>query len=66
MLEIEEAAADGDPLAQFMLGGLRAQRAADAAAGSPVCTVCGCTENAACEDGCGWASLDPPLCTRCA
>ena len=30
------------------------------------CVRCGCTDNYACEDGCGWASADPPMCTSCA
>lgn len=30
----------------------------------PVCRVCGCSENDACEEGCGWAEAD--LCTACA
>ena len=29
------------------------------------CTVCGCTDDAACEGGCYWVSLDPPLCSAC-
>lgn len=31
-----------------------------------VCTVCGCTDDRACEGGCSWVSLDRTLCTRCA
>jgi hypothetical protein len=30
----------------------------------PVCRACGCTENDACDEGCGWA--EPDLCTVCA
>lgn len=29
------------------------------------CGVCGCTDGLACEEGCGWVSVDPPLCTAC-
>lgn len=30
------------------------------------CTVCGCTENFACEQGCEWVQLEPvPLCSEC-
>lgn len=45
---------------------VKAARAADVAAGRPACEHCGCTENAACEDGCAWVSIHPPICTRCA
>ena len=45
-----------------------------AAIGSDVvearCVLCGCTEERACVDDfgstCGWAQLDPPVCTFCA
>lgn len=30
------------------------------------CVVCGCTQNSACEGGCCWALVSPPLCSRCA
>lgn len=30
------------------------------------CVVCGCTDWNACEGGCAWASLNPPVCTTCA
>lgn len=30
----------------------------------PICLVCGCTQNDACAEGCGWAK--PDLCTSCA
>lgn len=33
-------------------------------AGVQVCARCGCTNDAACAGGCGWATKD--LCTRCA
>lgn len=33
-------------------------------AGNPPCRRCGCTDNAACEEGCSWEELD--LCSRCA
>lgn len=29
------------------------------------CVVCGCTEAAACDGGCHWLQLDPPVCSRC-
>lgn len=29
------------------------------------CIVCGCTDRRACPEGCGWVSLDPPVCTSC-
>lgn len=29
------------------------------------CIGCGCTELAACPDGCSWVSLDPPICSGC-
>jgi hypothetical protein len=34
----------------------------------PVCQVCGCTDDQACEGGCAWAETDDgsPLCTACA
>lgn len=31
----------------------------------PACDLCGCTENQACDGGCHWVSLDPPLCSQC-
>lgn len=37
--------------------------------GSPFCWICGCTEDAACEGGCYWASdekhPDRDVCSRC-
>jgi hypothetical protein len=34
----------------------------------PMCVVCGCTQEAACEGGCAWlgTTLDVDLCTACA
>lgn len=29
------------------------------------CIRCGCTDDHACEGGCGWATLVPPVCTAC-
>jgi hypothetical protein len=29
------------------------------------CTICGCTDDAACFPTCYWVSLDPPLCSAC-
>lgn len=29
------------------------------------CRWCGCTEDRACEDGCGWANRAQTLCTAC-
>lgn len=29
------------------------------------CQFCGCTEQQACEGGCGWADVAQTLCTRC-
>jgi hypothetical protein len=34
------------------------------AGGEPVCRVCGCTDERACDGGCIWAEAD--LCSRCA
>lgn len=31
----------------------------------PACVRCGCTYYRACPGGCSWASLDPPICSRC-
>lgn len=31
----------------------------------PTCTVCGCSEDHACPEGCAWATQDPDLCTAC-
>ncbi|MGY4295411.1 hypothetical protein ACVWXN_003506 [Bradyrhizobium sp. i1.4.4] len=32
-----------------------------------VCAGCGCTDNAACPEGCYWIALEPqPLCSQCA
>lgn len=42
------------------------QRASDVAEGLPVCSRCGCTQNAACMGGCGWHQILPePICTSC-
>jgi len=30
-----------------------------------VCIGCGCTDLEACEGGCSWVSLDPPVCSAC-
>ncbi len=30
------------------------------------CVKCGCTDERACDGGCFWVSLDPPVCSRCA
>jgi hypothetical protein len=30
------------------------------------CIKCGCTTYCACEGGCHWISLNPPICSRCA
>jgi len=30
------------------------------------CIFCGCTEAQACEGGCAWISIDPPICSSCA
>lgn len=38
-------------------------RLAERALGRPYCRVCGCTEYAACPDGCFWAEAD--LCSHC-
>lgn len=41
----------------------------DAANGSPRCVRCGCTNNIACDDGCGWHTEgwgeQLPVCTSC-
>lgn len=39
-------------------------RARDWLAGGMRCDVCGCTDNAACPDGCTWVDVD--LCSSCA
>lgn len=34
----------------------------------PACRVCGCTEYAACDEGCSWVKVakgEPPLCSAC-
>ncbi len=31
-----------------------------------ICSVCGCTEDNACEGGCIWANAQATLCSRCA
>lgn len=36
-----------------------------AARGALACEGCGCTEDDACEGGCYWVSLDPPICSAC-
>lgn len=33
--------------------------------GDLACIVCGCTDSCACPGGCGWVSIDPPLCSTC-
>jgi hypothetical protein len=30
-----------------------------------ICFVCGCVQNDACEEGCGWANVKKTLCTAC-
>jgi hypothetical protein len=30
------------------------------------CIVCGCTDSRACDGGCSWACVAPPICSRCA
>lgn len=30
-----------------------------------ICSVCGCTEDEACAQGCSWANLKKTLCTAC-
>lgn len=39
-------------------------RLVDRAYGLPACRECGCTEHAACDDGCWW--IEPDLCSTCA
>lgn len=29
------------------------------------CVYCGCSQNNACEGGCHWISIDPPVCSAC-
>lgn len=29
------------------------------------CSICGCTDDNACEGGCYWVKLDPPICSAC-
>ncbi len=29
------------------------------------CITCGCTDLRACAGGCSWASINPPVCSRC-
>lgn len=29
------------------------------------CTGCGCTDERACDGGCSWASVAPPICSNC-
>jgi len=29
------------------------------------CIVCGCTDERACDEGCEWISLAPPVCSSC-
>jgi hypothetical protein len=36
-----------------------------ARAGESKCIVCGCTDSSACEEGCSWVSLAPPVCSSC-
>lgn len=34
----------------------------------PACRICGCTEHAACDEGCSWVKVEassPPLCSAC-
>jgi len=30
------------------------------------CFMCGCTDERACDDGCGWWNLQKTICTACA
>lgn len=34
--------------------------------GEYVCRVCGCTDSAACDNGCSWVDRDHRLCSECA
>lgn len=47
-------------------GARRATQEADARKGARCCIRCGCTDHVACDGGCYWASVDPPICSRCA
>lgn len=45
-------------------------QALDRGRGARSCSVCGCTDNYACPEGCTWVAAgrpdtDPELCTRC-
>lgn len=42
---------------------LQIARGQDVADGGMACRVCGCTDSAACDDGCNWVEAD--LCSRC-
>ena len=33
--------------------------------GERACIICGCSDNRACEGGCSWKSVDPPVCSNC-
>jgi ParB/RepB/Spo0J family partition protein len=64
-------AAPPKPKAKRAAGGRAAGRkpAGGKAKGQPpagVCRECGCTEDAACEEGCSWADETRTLCTACA
>ena len=30
-----------------------------------ICSVCGCTDEDGCDEGCGWANVKQTLCTAC-
>lgn len=58
-----------DPAPIFKAAEARARAAVKAKPGKPTagtCSKCGCTEEAACEGGCGWANKEKTLCTSCA
>ncbi|HEX4521053.1 MAG TPA: hypothetical protein VH063_15840 [Gaiellaceae bacterium] len=58
-----------EPWYSYALGTLTGRQALEAAAHAeddgPACVSCGCTENRACEGGCSWVSLNPPICSAC-
>jgi hypothetical protein len=76
--EEAERVAQGDcswrDAANAHLAACRVERAAGRAymealdAIDPACSVCGCTTDDACDEGCWWAQLPPagpPLCSSC-
>jgi len=30
-----------------------------------ICSICGCTHESPCDEGCGWANVKQTLCTAC-